>query len=85
MAVLSNEQRFDLWAGYMREFPRDETLGVITKDQLREAINALDQFFSDNAATVNAALPQPARSVLTTKQKALLLIHVIRARYVLEG
>lgn len=85
MAVLAENQRKELWAGYMREFPRDDTLGAITKDQLRAAIDALDQFFSDNAAAVNAAIPQPARGVLTTKQKALLLIHVIRARYILEG
>lgn len=85
MAVLSVQQRHDLWAGFMREFPKAETLGEITKDQLRAAVDALDQFFSDNAGTVNAAIPQPARGVLTTRQKALLLIHVIRARYVLEG
>ena len=85
MAVLTSEQRHDLWADFMREFPKEQTLGAITKAQLRAAVDDLDQFFSDNAATVNAAIPQPARGVLTTRQKALLLIHVIRARYVLEG
>lgn len=85
MATLSASQRFDLWAGFMRDFPKAETIGAITKDELRAAVDALDQFFSDNAATVNAAIPQPARGVLTTKQKALLLTHIIRARYILEG
>lgn len=85
MATLTTEQRHDLWAGFMREFPKSETLGAITKAQLRAASDALDQYFSDNAATINAAIPQPARGVLTSRQKALLAIHVIRARYILEG
>ena len=85
MAVLTSQQRFDLWAGFMREFPRAETIGAITKADIRAAVDALDTFFDTNANNVNNAIPQPARSVLTTRQKALLLIHVIRARYVLEG
>lgn len=85
MAILSSQQRADLWAQFMREFPKDETLGALTKVDLRAAVDALDQFLSDNAAAVNNSIPQPARSELTARQKALLLIAVVRARFALEG
>lgn len=76
MAVLTDEQRREIWAEMMR-------LGgvSITKDDLRAAFNAIDDWFETNKATVNAAIPQPARTGLTAPQKALLLAFVIRKRY----
>jgi hypothetical protein len=79
VAVLSDADRAELWA----EFMRTETgaFGALSKADLRAAVNALDVFFNDNAATINAAIPQPARGALTTTQKARLLMFVIRQRY----
>lgn len=76
MAVLTAEQRREAWAEMMR-------LGgvSISKADLRAAFDAIDDWFDANAATLNAALPQPARASLTTQQKALLLPLVIRKRY----
>lgn len=76
MAVLTEEQRKEAWAEMMR-------LGgvSITKADLRAAFDAIDDWFDNNAATLNSVLPQPARSSLTTPQKALLLSLVIRKRY----
>lgn len=81
MAVLSDADRFDLWAEWMRELPRSETVGVVTKQDVRAAINAIDEFLHANAAAINNALPQPARGQLTAAQKALLLVYVIKQRY----
>ncbi len=65
----------------MRELSaRQEGIGV-NKADLRTAINAADDWVSANAASFNTALPQPARSVLTATQKALLLQYVITRRY----
>lgn len=82
MAVLSDAKRLECWAEFMREDLG--TLGALTKADLRAALNALDDFLNSNAATINAAIPQPARSALTTSQKARLLMFVVRKRYV-EG
>ena len=48
-------------------------------------MDAADQWASDNAASFNAALPQPARTVLTAAQKARLLAWVILKRYQVDA
>ena len=85
MAVLPDPDRIQVWAEAMRKWSDDrEILGPVLKADIRAAVDALDQFMSDNQATVNNAIPQPARSGLTTKQKALLLMYVIQKRYIAE-
>ena len=44
-------------------------------------IDVLDQYFSDNAAAINALLPTAARTGLTLPQKARAMHSVIRWRY----
>lgn len=76
MAVLTDEQRREAWAEMMR-------LGgvSIAKADLRAAFDAIDDWLDTNAATINAAIPQPARGSLTASQKALPMALVIRKRY----
>lgn len=84
MAVLPDLDRKDVWANLMRQWSRDgESIGV-TKNDLRAAVDAIDQWLDDNAAAANSAIPQPARGALTTKQKALLLQYVVQRRYLQE-
>lgn len=78
MAAMSNQNRFDCWADFMRT---EEAFLGLTKAELRAAIDACDQWASDNAAAFNTAIPQPARSALTATQKARLLSLIIRKRY----
>jgi hypothetical protein len=78
MAVLSDSDRFEIWAEYMRTNSESFTL---SKADVRAALNAVDTFLSDNAAALNTAIPQPARGALSTPQKALLLTAVVRKRY----
>jgi hypothetical protein len=80
MAVLSDQDRFDLWADYMRD-REVGACGTLTKADLRAAVNALDDYLNTNAVVINTAIPQPARGALTAPQKALLLVYVIRQRY----
>lgn len=83
MAVLSDNDRAELWAEFMRELSRDrDSVGAITKADLRAAVNALDDYLHTNASAINTAIPQPARGVLTASQKARLLRAVITQRYV---
>jgi predicted metalloprotease len=81
MAVLSDQDRFDVWADFMRS-ARDNLENIpISKADLRAAVNAADQWADDNATSFNTAIPQPARSALTAKQKARLLVWVVRRRF----
>ena len=79
MAELTAQQRLEGCGEYMKE---ETGTCAVNKTDLRAAFNALDTFFHSNAATINAAIPQPARSNLTTEQKARLLMAVIRKRYI---
>jgi hypothetical protein len=79
MAALSDSDRAALHAEFMRE--RDNVLGLgITKAELRAAVNAVDDWAESNTAAFNSAIPQPARSAMTVKQKTLLLSYVILKR-----
>jgi hypothetical protein len=83
MAILSDTARAEVTAEWQRT--NRDIIGAITKADLRAAINAIDQYLSDNAAAINSAIPQPARAQLTTKQKALVLTAVVTKRYILEA
>lgn len=78
MAILPDNERVTVWAQSMREFPGETSL---TKAQLRAAVDALDSWVDSNAAAINAAIPQPARSSLTSQQKSFLLALVLQRRY----
>lgn len=56
------------------------TLGVLTKAELRAAIDATDQWIDDNQTSYNNALPLPARTELTLAQKTLLFCFVAMRR-----
>jgi hypothetical protein len=81
MAVLSEQARAEVWAGHMRA---NEQAFNLSKADLRAAVNAIDGWIDSNAAALNAVIPQPARSALTTSQKAQLLTLVVARRYI-EG
>lgn len=81
MAIMTDPQRVEAWAEFMREISDErEPIGV-TKPDLRAALNAVDQWISDNASSFNTAIPQPARAALTATQKARLLMFVVRKRF----
>lgn len=80
MAVLSDADRFDLWANFMRELSNLRENIAVSKVDLRAAFNAVDDWCDANATSFNTAIPQPARSNLTATQKALLLAYVALRR-----
>ena len=57
-----------------------ETIGIM-RAQLQAAIDATDAWIDANAAVFNAALPLPARTALTVKQKLRLFMAVAKRRY----
>jgi len=48
---------------------------------LRAAVDAVDGWAVSNAASFNAAIPQPARGAMTTPQKVRMLSLVIEWRW----
>lgn len=78
MAILSEQDRIETWAEWMRQ--NRDTISI-TKPELRAAVDALDDWFDQNGTTLNNILPLPARSGLSTSQKAALLSAVIAKRY----
>ena len=81
MAVLPDADRALAHAETMRKYSADALPCSIVKADLRAAVNAIDQYLSDNAAAINSAIPQPARGALSTVEKALILMFVIERRY----
>lgn len=79
MAVLPDADRFALWAEFQRR--NTDTLGGLTKTDLRDAVNAIDSWIDGNASSFNVSIPQPARNALTAKQKALLFMYCVTRRF----
>lgn len=77
--MLTTEQRRAIFEKIMRTA---DNCGGITKPQLIEVVDALDDWWeATGAAAANAAIPQPRRGILTSKQKARLFIALLEARY----
>ena len=80
MAELSEGDRVICWEKWMRD-NKDAITGALTRAELRAAVDAVDTWLNDNASALNTAIPQPARGVLTTAQKARLTTIVIERRW----
>lgn len=81
MAVLSDEDRRTLWAEFMdHQSAVRASMGMLTKADLRAAIDAVDARLDQSEAGNNAALPEPARQQLSIKQKVGVYVAVARRR-----
>lgn len=78
MAVLTNDDRIDIWSAMMSsgDFP-----GGLLKAEIRAAVDASDDWVDDNSASYNSALPLAFRSAATASQKARLLTLVVGKRF----
>lgn len=76
MATMSPAERARCFAQTMREIG----WGDITKPELREAVDAADDWIDAASSNYNAALPVAFRTKATPGQKAFLLAMVIMRR-----
>ena len=83
MAVLPDDERKQIWSAFMSKLgDRQEANGfTMTKQQLRDAVNDIDEWINDNQASFNSALPEPAKSQLTAKHKVELFMWVAKRRW----
>jgi hypothetical protein len=79
VAALADAERQKAWAELMRN--ADLALQGVLKSELRAAVDAVDAWVDSNSTSFNTAIPQPARSALTAKQKAALLMYVVDRRF----
>lgn len=85
MAVLTTNERQQVWRGLMRYWSKlSELIAALTKLDLREAVDTTDTWIEDNQVSFNNALPVAARTNLTASQKTLLFC-VVAARRVSIG
>lgn len=82
MAALTDADRQQVWKEYQSNLGAlREIVGALSKQDVKAAVDAIDAWVEANTASYNAAIPQPARGALTTKQKAGLLMMVVERRF----
>ncbi|MHC4212160.1 MAG: hypothetical protein ACYSWP_02185 [Planctomycetota bacterium] len=81
MAELSSTERKALWASLMSELSNSRAvLAGLNKNDLRAAVDAIDDGLDSVITTVNSLIPEPAKSGLTSKQKLRLFLAILNAR-----
>lgn len=81
MAVLSSADRLAVRRAYMAWWSWDSEAAKLDKDELIAAIEAADTWSNNNASDFNQALPTAARTKLSARQKAKLLMVVTDRRF----
>lgn len=84
-ASLPDADRHEVYADLMR-LQSAELIhtGAITKSQMRAAVDATDQWISDNSTSYNNSLPLIVRNTLSNKEKARLFLVVAKRRFDIE-
>ena len=84
-APLTDSKRVKIWAETMSETSAvHEGLGTLTKAELRAAVNAIDAWIGANQASFNLAIPEPAKTQLSQKQKLKIFLKILNARWEVE-
>lgn len=81
MAILSGKNRELLNQAFADEESNERIKVVPGKQDIRAAIDAIDNWLEANRASFNAAIPAPAKSGLTSRQKMKLLMLIINKRW----
>lgn len=82
MAQLTIADKKEIWAEFMTAASGDrDPLPGITKQDLLAVVDAIDTWIDDVSSVFIAAIPEPGRTMLTTKQKLLMFIMIIKKRW----
>lgn len=77
---LPDGERAKGWAQFMRTWPIGDEVATL-KDEGRLAWDATDQWWIDNAASFDKALPDAARNAWTPEQKHRLFLAILTYRF----
>lgn len=82
MAKLTDQQCTEIMVDTCARTDEESlTFGALTKHDITAAVKAVDTFFDNNIPAINNAFPEPAKSALTARQKAHVVVLIIRKRY----
>lgn len=84
MAIMTDEQRIITYASVLRTLCEDEAIDCTqqaVRDGLLAAVVAIDQWLSDNSASLLASLPEPFASASTLEQKVQVFVYVVMGRF----
>jgi len=81
MAELIEEKKLEIYRKFSKLQSKFFLEISITKQDIKDAITALDQKFDTDIVEWNQVLPISARTNLTPQQKALLMSYVALKRY----
>jgi hypothetical protein len=83
MANMSDADRIAVWKEFMAQTSSAHEAydAPLTKADVRAAVDGIDQWLTDNAASGNQAIPQPARAGLSTAQKARMQSLIVLKRW----
>ncbi len=81
MATLTTQERAEVRAGFWEECSADRELCDLLKADGQAAVDAMDDWINANAVSFNSAIPQPARSTMTARQKVRLFRDIMRKRW----
>lgn len=81
MALLTEVVLRKIWRGLMRLWSRTNDPTAFDKNELYNAIVAIDIFLDNNAAAINNAFPATFRTSATAAQKSIIVAIVALARY----
>lgn len=73
MTILPPADRAAISADFQQKISDEREAIAVNKTNLALAITAIAQWVDDNQTSFNSAIPQPARSALTQRQKIRLL------------
>ena len=79
MAALTDQDRVKIWEEWMRL--NADPVGAVTKLELRQVVNEIDNWFDTNKASLLAALSEPAPSELSGSQIARLASMILEKRW----
>lgn len=81
MATLIDEDRAAIWGVYMAQLSgRREAMGL-TKSELRDSIDAVDNWLDTADASIYQALPETAQEALTASQVRDIFMLVLSKRH----
>lgn len=83
MPNMTEADRQACWREFMEQTSNAHELYAqpLTKADIRAAVDAIDQWLTDNAASGNQAIPQPARGGLSAAQKARMQSIIVLKRW----
>lgn len=81
MGTMTAEDRVTVWAEYMAQVSGRRETVALTKDELKEAVDAVDDWLDTADASIYGALPEAAQAALTAGQIRDLFMLVLTKRH----